>query len=59
MPEFGAEKGLFQGHVGRRVACAPQTPKLIEGFQQSTFKGKLGEKCGQLLEMSLFLQLST
>ena len=60
MPEFGAEKGLFQGHVGRRVACAPQTPKLIEAFQQSTFKGKVrGEvDCHKLLGVGILCSRS-
>lgn len=61
MPEFGAEKGLFQGHVGRWVACAPQTPKLIEGFQQSAFKGKVrGEvDCHKLLLVGILCSYSS
>ena len=58
--EFGAEKGLFQGHAGRWVACATQTPKLIEGFQQSTFKGKVrGEVgCQKLLGVGILCSRS-
>ena len=58
--EFGAEKGLFQGHAGRCVACATQTPKLIEGFQQSTFKGKVrGEVgCQKLLGVGILCSRS-
>ena len=42
----------------------PQIPELLEGFQQSTFKGKLREVHNKLLLTSqcrnpLFLQLST
>ena len=37
--EFGAEKGLWQGHARRQVALAHKTPELLQQFQQSTFKG--------------------
>ena len=33
--EFGAEKGLLQGHEGEWVTHVPQTPELPKGFQQS------------------------
>ena len=41
--EFGAEKGLLQGQARRWVAHAPENPKVSEGFQQSTSKGKVRE----------------
>ena len=37
---FGAEKGLLQGHTRRRMAQAPQNPKLPGNSQQSPFLGK-------------------
>lgn len=38
--EFGAEKGLLQGHARKWVIHAPENPELPEGFQQSSFKDK-------------------
>ena len=35
--EFGAEKGLLQGHEMRQVAHALKSSGLIEVFQKSTF----------------------
>ena len=32
--EFGAEKGLLQGHARRQVVCAPKSTDLLEEFQQ-------------------------
>ena len=64
--EYGAEKGLLQGHARRRggggVAHAPKNPKLPKGFQQSIFKGQVREGRGRLWQNSwclnpLFLQL--
>ena len=64
MSEFGAEKGLLQGHARGGGWLVPRKPQIPEGFQQSTFKGKVREGRGWLLETSwcwnpLFLQLST
>ena len=42
MSEFGAEKGLLQGHARRWGGSGPKKPQAPEGFQQSTFK-KPGE----------------
>ena len=39
--EFGAEKGLLQGHARIQVAHAQKTPQLPEGVQQSIFKGQV------------------
>lgn len=60
--QFASEKGLLQGHGRRWVAYGPPNPKLSKGFQQYTFKGKVGGG-GQLLQTSwyqnpLFLLLS-
>ena len=71
MSEFGAEKGLLQGH-GRRVVGDsgegwvtrdPLNPQLFEGVSAKHFKGKVKEQHGWLLRTSwcqnpLFLQLS-
>ena len=35
--EFGAEKGLLQGHARTRAAHALKSPELPEGFWQSIF----------------------
>ena len=48
--EFGAEKGLLQGHARRRLAHAPQNPELSEGFQQSIFKGQVREGDGRVCD---------
>ena len=42
MSEFGAEKGLLQGHARRQVAHALENPKLPKGFWQSAFKSQAG-----------------
>ena len=42
--EPGAEKGLLQAHAGRWVAHALKSPKLPEGFCQSTFKNQVREE---------------
>ena len=39
--EFGAGKGLLQGHARRQVVHALGNPKLPEGFQQRILKGKV------------------
>ena len=52
-PRFGAKKGLLQGHTRRWVAHTPN-PKLLEGFQQSLFKGKVEEGRGWLLQTSWY-----
>ena len=44
--EVGAEKDLLQGHAGRKGGSYPKSPELLEGFQQSTFKGEVRERCG-------------
>ena len=44
-PRLGAKKGLLQGHTRRWVAHTPN-PKLLEGFQQSIFKGQEGGGAG-------------
>ena len=44
MSEFGAEKGLLQGHARRQVAHALKNPKLPKGFWQSTFKSQVGRE---------------
>ena len=46
--DFGAEECLLQGLARRRM---PQKPDCFEGFQQSTFKGKVMEGCGSLLKI--------
>ena len=55
--EFGAEKGLLQGHARRRVAPALKSPELPKGFQQSTFQSQVEEGahgiCDQLVHNSL------
>ena len=43
--DFGAEKGLLQGHTRRQVAHAPPLdPKLSEIFQQNICKGQVREQ---------------
>ena len=55
--EFGAEKGLLQGHARRCVAHALKSPEFPEGFQQSIVKGKVREGacrvCDQLVHNPL------
>ena len=55
--EFGAEKGLLQGHARRRVAHALKSPELPEGFWQSIFKSQVREGvlrlCDQLMRSFL------
>ena len=74
MSEFGAEKGLLQGHRRRvvggsgerwvtRDSLNPLNPQLFEGVSAKHFKGKVKEQHGSLLQTSwcqnpLFLQLS-
>ena len=41
MLEFGAEKGLLQGHARRQVAHAPETPNSPEGFSKAFLKARL------------------
>ena len=36
--EFGAEKGLLQGHARRTGGLYPKNPELPKEFQQSIFK---------------------
>lgn len=50
--EFGVEKGVLQDHARWQVAHAPKVPVHFEGFQQSTFKGKVREGRGWLLQTS-------
>ena len=38
--EFGAEKGLLQGHARRRVAHALQTPNSLKGLSKVLFKSR-------------------
>ena len=40
-PDFGAEKGLLQGHVRREVAHALKSLELPEGVQPSTLKSQV------------------
>ena len=35
--EFGADKGLLQGHASRWVVCAPNPPEPLKGICQSIF----------------------
>ena len=35
--EFGADKGLLQGHARRWVVCAPKPPEPLKGICQSIF----------------------
>ena len=35
--EFGADKGLLQGHARRWVVCAPKSPEPLKGICQSIF----------------------
>ena len=66
MLEFGAEKGLVQGHastVAQWVTHARKSPELPEGFQQGIFKGNVRQRHGGLLPTSwcrngVFLQLA-
>ena len=37
MWEFGAEKGLLQGHARRWVVCDPKPPEPLKGICQSIF----------------------
>ena len=43
MSEFGAEKGLLQGHARKQVTQAPKAPEVPKGFWQSIFKGQVRE----------------
>ena len=56
MSEFGAEKGLLQGHARRQVAHALKTGNS-GGFQQSIFKSQVREGgcrvCDHLMHNSL------
>ena len=61
--QIWSRERIMQGHVRTQVSHAQKT-EFLEGFQQSTFTGKVREGCGQLLQTSwcrnpLFLQLST
>ena len=38
--EFGAEKGLLQGHARRLVPCASQTLNSLKGFSKALLKAK-------------------
>ena len=40
MPEFGAEKGLLQGHARRQVAPAPKSPQFSKGFGKAFLKAR-------------------
>ena len=56
--EFGAERGLLQGHARRWVAHALKIPELPEGFlRQSIFKSQVSgvglRVCDQLMHNSL------
>ena len=55
--EFGAEKGLSQGHANHGVCSCPQSPKLAEGFQENIFKGK-GEGGALLVDADFLVQES-
>ena len=61
MSEFGAEKGLLQGHGRRGVGDSgegwvtsdhlnPLNPQLFEGVSAKHFKGKVKERHGSLLQ---------
>jgi len=39
--DFGAQKGLLQGHSRRMGGSCPPRPHTLLGFQQSIFKGKV------------------
>ena len=43
--QFGAEKGILQGHARRWVAQGPPNPELPVSFQQNTFIGNVREGC--------------
>ena len=53
MFEFGAEKGLLQGHARRWVVCDPKPPEPLKGICQSIFfKARWGRgivSCWKLL----------
>ena len=56
--QFGAEKGLLQGHARRWVACALKTENYPKSFQQSPFIGKVREgmvSCCKLLDVRSFV----
>ena len=63
--EFGAEKGLLQGHARRHRANAPKT-KCFKIFQQSIFRQRLGRGrwvrvmvgCCKLLGVLIFCSCS-
>ena len=46
MLEFGAEKGLLQGHAKRQVADAPQSPNCLKDYSKS-FKDQVKEGWSQ------------
>ena len=54
---FGEDKSLLQGHARRTSSLCSETPKLLEVFQQSIFKGQVREEhprlCDQLMQNSL------
>ena len=57
--EFGAEKGLFQGHARRPVAHTRKNTQLLKGFQQDSFKSKVRVgvvSCFKLLSVLWWLQ---
>ena len=55
--EFGAEKGLLQGHVKRQMSHALKSPELPEGFWQRIFKSQVKEVgcriCNRLVHNSV------
>ena len=60
--EFGAEKGLSQGHAKRWVACASKAPNSCKGFSKAFLKAKRGEEdmisCCKLLGVGILCSFS-